>query len=238
MDNINRRKESKSWFWDFFLAGKLSRCPASSRVMSSCGGRFFLVESGSTHRYIKILKRIEPISDQWSPQGQPANDTYIMILNHGQWLLWRETDMVTLASDLPQPQALKLWSGWLEAKMAHIFFCLSKRKRFWETSHVLVIFLVHHSQILIESQPLFSSPELRRQRNPWMLFWSVAGAVCCQIDCKGTFWLRWEESGHLRFLWDWFIPNIACSKKNQDDLHTHAFCWNNYGTRIPFPKGN
>jgi len=80
--------------------------------MSSCGGRFFLVERGSTHRYIKILKRIEPISvpinNQWSPQGQPANDTYIMILNHGQWLLWRETDMVTLASDLPQPQALKL----------------------------------------------------------------------------------------------------------------------------------
>ena len=56
-----------------------------------------------------------------------------------------------------------------------------------------------------------------------MLFWSVAGAVCCQIDCKGTFWLRWEESGHLRFLWDWFIPNIGCSRKNQDDLHTSLF---------------
>ena len=44
---------------------------------------------------------------------QPANDTYIMILNHGQWLLWRETDMVTLASDLPQPQATKPLNAFL-----------------------------------------------------------------------------------------------------------------------------
>lgn len=38
-------------------------------------------------------------------KGQPANDTYVLILSHGQWLLWRDTDMVTLTGDPPKAEA-------------------------------------------------------------------------------------------------------------------------------------
>ena len=34
--------------------------------------------------------------------GQPANDTYLMILSYGQWLQWRTTEMAPLTGDQPQ----------------------------------------------------------------------------------------------------------------------------------------
>ena len=35
-------------------------------------------------------------------QGQPANDTYLMILSYGQWLQWRTTEMAPLTGVQPQ----------------------------------------------------------------------------------------------------------------------------------------
>jgi len=37
-----------------------------------------------------------------SPQGHPANDTYLMILSYGQWLQWRTTEMAPLTGVQPQ----------------------------------------------------------------------------------------------------------------------------------------
>ncbi|CAK9029476.1 Protein GPR107 [Durusdinium trenchii] len=59
---------------------------------------------------------------------RPSNDTYVMILSHGQWLLWRDTDMVTLASNPPQQEQGPLnsflvgcWRGVLRDRLRGFF---------------------------------------------------------------------------------------------------------------------
>ncbi|CAJ1342132.1 unnamed protein product [Effrenium voratum] len=60
---------------------------------------------------------------------KPANDTYVMILSHGQWLAWRETELVTLKSDPEQPESrsplnaylVSCWRGLLTDKLQGTF---------------------------------------------------------------------------------------------------------------------
>lgn len=134
MDNINRN-ESKSWFWDLFLPGKLWRCPASSRIMSSCGGRFFKADRlTDTSRFWNglSLSPFQSTTNGLHKDNQPMTRTsWSWTMANGSYgvrRIWSPWQVTCLSRRRWSCEAGGLRQKWL------IVFFLSKRKRLWETS--------------------------------------------------------------------------------------------------------